>query len=347
MQAHVDKEINRRINRHVKNKLYNIEQQATRTIASSMLDVKINAKYKDAIDLEKAKEILKYRRNFKNKVKEIYGDKDDKDLTAYRVGMSYAGNLGSNYDDIIEEVRRDIEVEKNIEFYDKINEKYEQVHKYIDKSAASALNGIMADTYGTGAYFNADMVKELGINAVSRAIAYKIQRDGKSDIIKEALIIHSNNVRLKTVNQALNNANKSIENTKDILKLANGENSVYSKTVANGYAIRHRTKALQELSGAAGSLRAMAHLIEALDDPPNDLLQIDMGSDLILARRRMKRAGLKSEYYSLKKQNNGRYMAVIKSTSLLPFFEDSHETNMLKNELNAIKRHELNTGRTK
>jgi hypothetical protein len=344
MQTHIDKEIDRQVKRKVKEKTRQIEHQATQRIAHDMLDVGIKDKeLSTAIDLEKAKKILKYKRDFKKTMKDIYGETEADDAS-YKVGMTYAGDMESDYDGILEQVKNDIETEKNIEFYDKIDKKYEQLHKHIDKSAAAALNGIMADSYGTGAFFNSNMVKELGIDAVSRAIAYKIQIDGRADSVKEALVRHSNNVRLKTVEKALKNADQAMESTQDILDLADGDDTVYSKATANGYAIRHRTQAMQELAGAAGSLRAMAHMIDALEDPPNDLLQIDMGRDLSKAKRRMNRAGLKNDQYSIKKQSNGRLMAEIKSSSLTPFFENSHETNLMKQKLNKIKRHEMNTG---
>jgi hypothetical protein len=344
MQTHIDKEIDRRVKRNVKEKIHDIERKATQRIAHDMLDVGVTGGTDSAMDLDKAKEVLKFKRDFKNKMKEIYGETEE-DNKAYRVGMTYAGDMESDFDSILDEVKRDIETEKNIEFYDKIDAKYDQVNKHIDKAASSALNGIMADAYGTGAYFNSSMVKELGIDAVARAIAYKIQTDGRSDVVREALVRHSNRVRLKTVSEALENADDAVDNTKGIMDLADGDDNAYSKATANGYAIRHRTQALQELAGAAGSLRAMAHMIDALEDPPNDLLQIDMGRDLAKAHRRAKRAGLKSDQYSIKRQSNGRLMAEIKSSSLTPFFDNSHETNIMKQKLNAIKRHELNTGK--
>jgi len=304
----------------------------------------------EVLDEEKSKEILKAKREMKKKLKEVSGAEAEKDYESMKVGEVFAGkDMGSTDEEIMEEVRQNIETAKNIEFYDRINPSYDKIKKHIDAGAAGALNGVVSDAYGLGAMFDENIVKELGVEAMARAIASKIQIDGRGQAARDALVDYMDKNREKTVDEAMERADEAIDNTIAIKELAEDSEdgpAVFSKQVANGYSIRHHLEAQQSLGTAAGSLRAAAHLVNALEDPPNEIIQIDLGRDLASARKRMQRAGLETNQYKMRKNAKGRYVGEVPSSELAPLFEKNHEERKKDKKLDDIKAHRSNTGQS-
>lgn len=301
----------------------------------------------EALDEEKAKEILKAKRAMKKKLKEVAGAEAEKDYESMKVGEVFAGEMGYTDEEIMAEVKQNIETAKNIEFYDRINPGYDKIKKHIDAGAAGALNGIVSDAYGLGAMFDENVVKELGVEAMARAIASKLQIDGRGQAARDALVDYMDKNREKTVDEAMQRADEAMNNTIAIKELAEDSeagSAVFSKQVANGYSIRHHLEAQRSLGTAAGSLRAAAHLINALEDPPNEIIQVDLGRDLVSARKRMRRAGLSKDQYKMQKNANGRYVGEVPAAELAPLFEKNHEERQKDKKLDDIKAHRANTG---
>jgi len=177
-----DKEIQKAVRRKIKN----IERRAVERLMSDFMgddkDPNSKARLKELLDNKKALEILKARKQFKKALKavgHISGEKSEK----LRIGEVFAGNERSLDKDIIDEIQQKIETQKNIKLYDLLNTQALSIQKHIDEGAISSINGILGDIYGSDAVFNTDTVEHLGLEAVIRSVAIKVQQDGKADVV--------------------------------------------------------------------------------------------------------------------------------------------------------------------
>lgn len=293
------------------------------------------------MDSDTAADILRAKKQYKEIVKQASAVAEDDEL---KVGTTFAGDTEYTDEQIRDEVQQSIETAKNINFYTEINAHEDRVSKYIHNGASRAMNGIMSDVYGSGAAFDEDLVRELGVEPIARAIAYKLESDGKNKTVLKALIEHSKNIREKTVDSAMKAAQDAYGERDKLMEAASGEEAVFSKCSANGFAIRWYTMAYNELGSAAGSLRAMAHIINALEDPPSDVIHMEMGRDQGKAMAKLKRAGLNREQYTLRMQQNGTFVAELPAHEITPFFEKNQAQVRHEAAMDAIKRHDMNTG---
>jgi hypothetical protein len=353
LNAEIERQTEVEVKKAVQKKVKNVERQALETLMSDYAPSDPNAKPDMAqlLDKDKAMEILAARKQFRKQIKEI--GKGQADIpTDLKVGSVFAGASDKDIEDIQKEVAQNIETQKNIELYDTLNAQSLSINSHVDQGSISALNGLLGDVYGVGAVFNTDTVKALGLEAVARAVTIKLQQDGKGEIVRKALEEYTEKERLKTVESALNETKRRMANADALRDLARDKDdaeAILSMASANGHALKQITAAQRALGTAVGSLRAAAHMINALEDPPADVVQIDMGKDLARARRRAKEAGLQRGTYSIKTVKKGRAKRLvmeIPKESLNNFFQNNIESTEKGDKITQIKRHEMNDGYT-
>ncbi len=295
------------------------------------------------VDSDTALELMKVKHQMKKMVKDT--EKYVRDTGALKVGTVFAGDLDVDLDEIKQEVAESIETAKNIRFYEKITPHQDRIAKYIDNGASRAFNGMLTSIYGGGSVFTEELVRELGVEAVARVVAEKLEKEGKTEKVLKALREYSNTIREKTVDKAMENADIAKDDAARIMGGAQGEDTIYTEAQARAMSIRHHALAYNELGSAAGSLRAMAHVINALEDPPNTKLSVDFGPNEEKAKRRMERAGLvKGKGAKLVRGADKHWHLELNTEKIVPFFEKTEEEIRADQRVDAIKRHEMNDG---
>lgn len=351
LEAAVEDQVEKEVKKAVQNKVKDVERQALETLMNDYMPSDPNSKdsLKSLLDPDKALEVLTARKNFRKTLKGI--GKQTVDMpTDLRVGSIFAGASKETVSQVQQEVRDQIETAKNIEMYDLLNAQSQSINSHIDQGAISAINGLISDVYGGGATFSTDTVKELGIEAVIRAVTIKLQSDGKGEAVRKAMEEYVATEREKVVDSALAETKKRMKNANDLRSLARDTEdaeAILSMASANGHALKQVTAAQRSLGTAVGSLRAAAHMINALDDPPADIVQVDMGKDLSRARKRAKAAGLKKGEYSIKTVKRGkgkRLVMEIPKSSLNNFFQHNKESIGSLDRITKIKAHKENKG---
>jgi len=351
LQKKVEKEADKKTEQERTKKVREKINEAREALATNFLEGETNPSAdtdveKTMMTEETALELLKAEAQLKKVLKTVKrGERDNE--ARLKVGEAFAGVLPDNVTEIKEQIANSVETAENIDLYDRVNTKGDKIQKHIDIGASRALNGVLSSIYGQGAMFDASMVTELGIEAMTRAIANKLEIDGKADMAHEALTKYSDKVRRDTVANAMKEADNALDKSKAMFSLANNEDglAIFNKAVANGKSARFYTKSSAELGGAVGSLRSMAHIINALEDPPNKTIQVDCGRDFEKAKRKMVRAGLDEDMYNLKKDRYGRFVAEIDADHLTPIFDKSAEALARDKKLADIKLHKANTGK--
>jgi ADP-ribose pyrophosphatase YjhB (NUDIX family) len=350
-QKEVDTQTEKEVEKAIKRKIKDVERQALDTLMNDYMPEDPNAKneLKKLLDTDKAKEILAARRQFRKKMKEIGKGVADVPSTL-RVGEVYAGVSKKDLEDIEKEIKDQIETQKNIALYDKLNAQSQTIQKYVDEGSVSALNGLLGDIYGVGATFSTETVEQLGLEAIARAVTIKLQRDGKGEVVRKALEAYAETERQKVVDQAMEESTRRFENAEELRNLARDTEdaeAILSMASANGHALKQITAGQRALGTAVGSLRAVAHMINALEDPPGDVVQVDIGKDLSRARKKAKKAGLEKGTYSIKtvKQGKGKRLILeIKKDDLDMFFKKNAELRDTEDTLTSIKNYSANDG---
>lgn len=351
IEKEIEKQTEREVLKEVEKKVKSVERQALETLMHDYLPSEPNAEHslQELLDKDKAIKILSARKRFRKTIKEIGKTSAD---TQLRIGAISAAVSDSELKDIQDEVSQRIETEKNIEMYDLLNAQSRAINTHIDQGSVAAINGLMGDIYGVGGVFDAETIRSLGLDSVVRAIALKLHTDGKGEVVRKALEEYANSERIKVVNEALNETNRRLKNADELRKLARDTDdaeAILSMASANGHALKQVTAAQRSLGTAVGSLRAVAHMINALEDPPADIVQIDAGNDLFRAKKRAKSSGLTKGMYSIRSVKKGRanrYVIEIPKDSLNQFFENNKNMSKKTDTITKIKRHELNDGYT-
>ncbi|KKN30948.1 hypothetical protein LCGC14_0829010 [marine sediment metagenome] len=349
LDEHVKEQLDKEIKAKEEEKVKDLEIQAVNAIASDYMGDELDPNEREAIisslDLETANRILEARRGFKKQIKEINIGKE-KPPKKLRIGDTFAANSYSIKDEVLEEVRSHLETRKNVELYEKLNQQSLSIQKYIDQGSLDSLNGIMGDLYDTGAVFGASTIEGMGLEAVVRMIAIKAHSEGRADIVKDALMKYAQKNNIKIVQEALKESKTRFSNADGIRSMArdsDDEEAILSMASANGYALRQLVRGQQVLGSAVGSLRATAHLINALEEPPADSVLVDMGTDLARARKKAKKMSLLRGEYSMRSSEGRLIMEVPKST-LEKFFKKNEEGRKSEDFVDKIKMHEANTG---
>jgi len=350
-EAAIKEQTQKEVDKLMGNKLKSVERQALETLMRDYMPDDPNAKpdLKKLLDPDKALEILAARQQFRKAVKEI--GKGQADIpTTMKVGDILAGESRSLEKEILDQVKQSIETQKNIRLYDTLNAQSLSIQKHIDEGSISALNGLIGDLYGVGATFSTDTIENLGLEAVTRAMTIKIQQDGKGAAVKAALEEYSRNEREKVVTNALEESERRFGNADSLRALARDTDdaeAILSMASANGHALKQLTAGQRALGTAVGSLRAVAGMINALEDPPADVVQVDMGKDLARARKKAKEAGLPQGSFSIKvaKQGKGKRLVLeIKKDNLNTFFQRNAEKRNEESLTDRIKKHMENDG---
>lgn len=332
-------------------KTKDLEKAALQTLMKDYLpgDPNVKPELKKLLDKDKAIQILTARKEFKKAMKAI--GRGQVDLpTTLRVGDVYAGDSDSIPEEIMDEIHQQIETQKNIALYDRMNAQAASIQDHVDEGSISALNGLLGDVYGSGATFSTDTVANLGLEAVVRAVTIKIQSDGKGEVVRKALEEYSASEREKVVTRAIAESDKRFANADELRKLARDTDdaeAILSMASANGHALKQLTAGQRALGTAVGSLRAVAAMINALEDPPADVVQVDIGKDLTRARQKAKDAGLPRGSYSIKTLKEGRSKRLvleIKKDQLDTFFSRNEQLRHDETMTAKIKRHEMNNG---
>ena len=332
-------------------KVKDIERSALETLMDDYApsDPNLKPELKKLLDADKATEILAARKQFRKLMKDI--GKGQVDVpTSLKVGDIFVGDSSTLPGEIEEEIRQQIETQKNIQMYDRLNAQSSSIQKHIDQGSISALNGLLGDIYGAGGTFSTDTLENLGLEAVVRAVTVKIQQDGKGEVVRKALEEYAENERQKVVTRATEEYDKRMDNADNLRALARDTDdaeAILTMASANGHALKQITGAQRALGSAVGSLRAVAHLINALDDPPADVVQVDVGKDLSRAREKARKAGLPRGSYSIKTKKDGRAKRLvleIKRDDLDTFFARNEQMRKDESTVARIKRHEMNDG---
>jgi hypothetical protein len=351
VEQEVEKQSEKELAKAVIKQIKNVEREALNTLMKDYMPEDPNAapELKSLLDKDKALEILSARKQFRKAIKAIGAESADTP-TDLKVGAVFASVTTSEMDEIQKQVKDQVETAKNIQLYDMLNAQSQAINTHIDQGAISALNGLIGDVYGAGATFTTDTVKELGIEAVARAVTAKIQQDGKGEVVRKALEEYVASERGKVVDRALKETKHRLSNADNLRELARDKDdaeAILSMASANGHALKQITAAQRALGTAVGSLRAAAHMINALEDPIADVVQVDMGKDLARARERAKSAGLAKGTYSIRTVKRGRgkrLVMEIPKESLNSFFQGAAEYSATRDKLTDIKAHKANTG---
>lgn len=351
LEKEVEDQTEKEVQKEMKKKVKNIERQALETLMNDYMPTDPNAKpeLKKLLDSDKAKDILAARKQFRKKMKEI-GKTGADTPTDLKVGSVFAGASDKDIADIEAEVKEQLETAKNISMYDTLNAQSDSINTHIHQGAISALNGLISDVYGGGATFSDETVKELGLEAVVRAVTIKLQEDGKGEAVRKALEEYVGTEREKTVDGAMKEYERRMKNADDLRALAKDTDdaeAILSMASANGHALKQITAAQRALGTAVGSLRSAAHMINALEDPPADVVQVDMGKDLARARKRARAAGLQKGTYNIRTQKQGRGKRLVlelPKEHLDNFFKNNQEMTDTNDKLSRIKTYKENTG---
>ena len=328
-----------------------LEKQAIDTLAQDYfgdhLDPNERQDMKELLDTEKAEKILIARRKFRDEIKKIEAGKPDL-YSKLKISDTFAENSRSIKDSIVQEIKNHVETAKNVQLYDALNAQSLAIRRHIDTGSVEALNGVVGDIYGGGAVFSNDLIKTIGLEACVRMVAAKIQSDGKGEIVKDALIRFAQKNNRRIVEQALKESRDRFNTADEIRKLTerppnSSGPSMLAASSANGYALKQVIAGQQALGTGVGSLRAEAHLINALEESPGDSVLIDMGRNLLRARNNAKKAGLKKGEFNMRSKG-GRFIMEIPKESWNKFF--THNQEIIKKETvnDRIKSHKENDG---
>jgi len=351
----IEKEKEKIVQQEVKKTIKDTERRALDVLMNDYEGVAdpnaVKKELRGLLDKEKAVEILRARKEFKKAVKKIGTIPFEPKQPRLKIGQTFAATSSTTNDEIMKDVKDQLETAKNIALYDKMNAQSQSVQKYVSQGNSSTVNGIISDVFGGGAVFGPSAFDELGVEAVARAVAVHIQQSGKAKEVRAALEKFSQDKREKIVTNALNNADERFQTADDLRSLARGDEDdaegLMSMAQANGYALKEMVAAQQELGSAVGSLQAMAHVLNALEDPPADAVILDVGTDLYRARQRAKRAGLKRGDYKIRIQKKGRgkrLILEIPKESVGAFIQSSQDMQQADGVLDRIKMHKENVG---
>lgn len=352
LEKEVDKQTEKEVQKAVNKQVKNVERAALQALVEDYMPSDPNAKpeLKQLLDdKDKALEILAARKQFRKQIKEI-GKEGADTPSDLKIGSVTAADAGESIEDVKREIAEQIETQENMRLYDMVNAQSTSIKRHIDQGAASSLNGLIGDLYGTGATFSQDTIERLGIEAVARAITIKVQQDGKGEVVRRALEEYVTKERKRVVSEAIDEAEKRFGNADELRRMAQGGDdaeAILSAASANGYALKQITAAQRALGTAVGSLRAASHMINALNDPPADVVQVDMGKDLARAREHAKAAGLVKGSYSIRTKKQGRSKRLvmeIPKESLNNFFQNNIEKTERMDRISQIKQHKMNDG---
>ena len=352
-QKDIEKETEKIVRNEIDRSVKNVERQALDVLMNDYLneaDPGVKQNLKKMLDTEKAKEVLQARQGFKKALKKIGTAKDPRP-PRLKVGDVFAADSKSTGEDIMKEVKDNIETAKNIALYDKMNAQSGAIQRHVAVGNASTINGVLSDVMGGGATFSPDAFKELGIDAIARAVAINIQKEGRGDAVRKALEEFSATKREAIIDAAMTSSDERMvvaDSLRDLAKGTDDEEGLMTMSQANGYALKEMIAAQQELGVAVGSLQGMAHLINALSEPPADTVLVDMGNDLSRARSRAKKAGLNRGMYSIRKKKAGGKQLImeIPAESIGRMIDLNKEIVRKETEIDKIKRHEANDGST-
>ena len=348
-EGDVDKEVEKLTKKEEQKKIKEAENQAMNILAAEFLGEDIEPadknKYRKLLDVGDAEKILKARKEFRKKLKEANVPKE-KSEREYKIGYTFAADSKSIDEDIIKEVQQHVETQKNIQLYDKLNAQSLSIQREIDEGSLTTLNGLMGDLFGIGAVFSRETVETLGLEACTRIIATRLAREGRGEVAKEALLRYARKSNVKVVDKALKESKRRFDYADRIRSMAEDTNdaeAILSKASANGYALRQIVAGQKALGTGVGSLRAVAHLVNALDIPHTGSVLVDMGEDLSRARKKAKKAGFKRGEYAIRSSEK-RLVMEIPEESLGKFFVTNENMRAEETKVDRIKRKEANTG---
>ena len=347
----VQQEVDKLVKRKQINKIKGMQKDATDLLANDFFGEKLDPNEKRNIlkemNIDKAKKLLMAKKEFKKMIKQLNQGKEPT-LTKLKLGDTFAEDSKSINDEVVKEIEQHIETKKNIQLYELLNAQSASIQRHIDSGSVQSLNGIIGDVYDTGGVFSDKIIKNLGLEASVRMIAAKMQSDGKGDLIKEGLMRYARKNNRGLVEGALTESKKRFSNADDIRAMTEkppdvGALSMISTASANGYAMRQLVKGQMALGNVVGSLRATAHLINALEEQPGDSIMVEMGKDLFRARKKAKEAGLNRSDYTIKTKS-GRFIMEVPKSSWNKFFERTETIKKTDDKIDRIKSHKENTG---
>lgn len=242
------------------------------------------------------------------------------------------------------------ETKKNIDLYDKMDAKGLATQRFVDQGCADSFNGVVAELFGAGAIFDADTIRNIGVESLSRAIAAKLEEDGTRTEALKALTRFSDEQREKIVDQALGEY-KDRENLKDSMKaiqkkLRSGDpGDVVEWASAMSFYQRQNAAQIRDIGTAVGSLRAVAHLINAMEESPQKFINFPSSDTVQGAHAKMRRMGLRASEGDYRVDMVGDRAVVTMPSYKVTKMIDAAKSEALGNKkVNDIKAGRLNNG---
>ena len=315
-----------------------------------MIGDKITAEQLDE-DTKGAMEVMKARQKMKRELKKIESDKEAAVyLTKVNVNKQLtSADLNEVPDAVIEKQIKDmVETQKNIELYDRMDAASLSSQKFVDEGAADSFNGLVGDLFGTGTVFDADLVRNIGVEGLARIVAAKVANDGKRDQVLKALTNFAEQKRLQIVDGALKESDRRRGFKKDLMKAVGSvDDAAAMETWSNAMRFCQRQTAQEGrvLGTAIGSLRAVAHVINALEEPSRQIITFPAGDTVDGAKAKMRRAGLKVSEGDYKVDFvSGKAMVTLASHKIDKIIDSSKQAIRQNQTINDIKAGKMNDG---
>lgn len=344
----VEQEVEKLTKEKEKEKIKQMENQAMDVLANEFMGDSIDPnekqEYKKLLDIDKAKKLLMARKEFRKKIKSINIPKQK--AVEKEVGYTFGAEYKDMDDELVKEVQQHIETQMNINLYENMNAQSSSIQKHVDTGVLESINGVMGDLFGIGAVFSSDTIESIGLEASVRIVASRLQKEGNAEPAKKALMNYARKNNMRIVDGALKESKRRFDYADRIRDMAESPDNpagILARASANGYALRHITRGQQVLGSAVGSLRAIAHLVNALDEPHEGPVRVDLGDDLARARKKAKKAGFRREEYSMRTKK-GHLIMEIPQESLGKFFRVNEEMRQEETKIEKIKKLEENTG---
>lgn len=293
------------VQNHIKDLRHEAVEVLARTVTGEHMEIgeKFTAEQLDA-DTKAALSIYKADQKLKRELKKV--SKEAKFEGAYltklaqRTKASTTAEISDMPDAEVEaRIKAMAETQKNIDLYDKMDARGLATQRFVDQGAADSFNGLVAELFGAGAIFDADTIRNMGVESLSRAIAAKLDEDGTRSEALKALTRFFDENREKIVDEALGEF-KDREKLKDSMKeiqkkLRTGEPAdVVEWASAMSFYQRQNAAQIRNLGTAVGSLRAVAHLINALEEEPQKFINFPSAETTQEAHAKMRRMGLRA-----------------------------------------------------
>jgi SNF2 family DNA or RNA helicase len=335
--------------------LKDIEREAVEVLARHVSGesyepgMKITAEQLDE-ETKTAMSIMKARQTMRRELKQV--EKGEGAIYISKINVSKAltkAELNEVPDaEIQKQVEGMIETQKNIELYDRMDEQKLANQKFVDQGSADSFNGIIGDMFGAGTVFDADLVRNIGVEGIARALATKVNEMGKTKEVTKALENFFEKNRVKIVDEALAESTRRRGLKKNVMKSIGSVNdsaAMEDWVNAMRFCQRQTSAESRSLGTAVGSLRAVSHMINALNEPARQEISFPTGDNIDEAKARMRRAGLNLKDGDYKVEMvSGKATVTMPAAKIEKMVDSSKQAILTNKRINDIKAGKLNDG---